>query len=157
MDEAGFEIGGERYSVPPLDSFDLDEAEILYEVSGFLLEDLEPAHPEWTAEDKRKHVDELLRKIGNPKFKKALAHIAYRRRHPDVTFELGQQAAGKVNSLEITIAFIRGDAEDPSTSQKPQGSSESSSEPSKPEDSGSPSVSGSGAPVSQLATTGAGR
>lgn len=158
MDNPGFEIDGDRYPIPTLDTFDLDEEEILYTVAGVVLEDFALPHPEADPEERAAHVAEFDRKIESPRFKRALAHIAYRRRHPDVQFDLAQTMAGKVNSLEITIAFIRGDVEDPTeTSPTPPASSTDTSEPSKDEASGTATENGSGAPVAQLASIGRGR
>lgn len=148
--DSGFEIDGERYEVPRLDSLDLDEEQILFDVSGIVQVDFAPPHPEAADEEKRELEREMASKIRNPSFKRALAHIAYRRRHPEAGYDDVQLVVGKVNALDAEIALIRGDAPDPQTSSpSEQESSVTSSEPSRSEDSGTPSGSYS-EPVAEI-------
>lgn len=137
--EAGFEIDGTRYEIPRLDTFTMDEAQILYELSGVVQEDFAPEDPEASDEVKAAHEAGLESKIRNPAFKRALAHISYRRAHPDLPFDAAALAVGKANALDVTLALFKGEPESPpemSSPNEPE-SKPSSSEHSKSEDSGS--------------------
>ena len=154
--ETGFDINGEVYEVPTLDSFDMDEAQILYDLSGVVLEDFIPPHPDSTDQEKAAHYQLQLLRVRDPGFKRALVHVAYRRKHPDYDSTVLDKAIGKMNATDISIAVLaRGDEEDPQSDSlnKPDeksntnGTSESSS-------SGSPSQSDSERPALTLAPTG---
>ena len=159
MADPGFEINGTFYEVPRLDTFDLDEEQILFDVAGMVQIDFVPAHPEASDEEKQLLERAMMARIRDPRFKRALAHIAYRRKNPDVGFDEIQERMGKVNSLEVELAILGGDEEDPpavSSPSEPE-SKKSSNGSSKPEDSGSPSGSDSVPVVRNLDTIGAGR
>ena len=142
---AQIEINGKPYELPTLDTITLDEERLLYIYADTVVQDFIPAHPESTDEEKALYQSLQLRKIRNPEFKKALAHIAYRRENPDADDAEIQAAIGLVNALAVDIAMLRGDDEDPPTSsQKPPASTKSSSEPSSSTDSGSRTENGSG-------------
>ena len=154
--ETGFDINGEVYEVPTLDSFDMDEAQILYDLSGVVLEDFIPPHPDSPDQEKAAHYQLQLLRVRDPGFKRALVHIAYRRKHEDYDSTVLDKAIGKMNATDISIAVLaRGDEEDPQSDSlnKPDvksstnGTSESSS-------SGSPSQSDSERPALTLAPTG---
>lgn len=154
---SGIEIDGELYELPIFDSFDLDEAEILYEIAGVIQEQFAPLHPEATDEEKAVHANVGLRLIGHPRFKRALVHIAYRRKHPDVDFDEIEFKIGKVNSLDVTMEFLRGDDGPPAlSSPRLQDDKRSTSETSSSGDSGTPSGSDSDARVVHLSPTGTG-
>lgn len=156
--ESGFEIDGERYDVPRLDSLDLNEEQILFDLAGIVQVDFAPAHPEAPDEEKRAIEREMADKIRNPSFKRALAHIAYRRRHPDAAFDDVQLVVGKVNALDAEIALVRGDGSPPETSSpNEQENVKSSSKPSRSEASGKPSGSDSEPVAEILELTGTGR
>lgn len=129
--ESGFEIDGKRYEIPRLDTINLDEERILYVYADTVLQDFAPAHPEMEADAALAYEALQGRKIRNPDFKRALAHIAYRREHPDESDADIQKAIGAVNALDVDIAMLRGDDDDPpaQTSQK---------QPEKPSDSSRP-------------------
>lgn len=157
MDNPGIEIGGERYELPTFDSFDLDEAEILYEIAGVIQEQFAPLHPETPDEEKDQKLQRELRMIADPKFKRALVHIAYRRRHPDADFSNINLIVGKVNALDVTMEFLRGDESPPAqSSPKQQDDKSNTSMTSKSGDAGSSSGSTSDAQVVQLSPTGTG-
>lgn len=146
----GFEIEGERYDVPRLDELDLDEEQILFDLAGIVQVDFAPAHPEASEEERQEITREIVAKVRNPAFKRALAHIAYRRRHPETAFSDVQLVVGKVNALDAEVALIRGDSEDPQTSSPNEPESNgTTSEPSRSEASGTPSGSDS-EPVAEI-------
>lgn len=67
---AGFQIDGRTYEVPALGTFTMDEAQILYDYSGLLIEDF-AANEEGFSD-----------RIRNPGLYKALLHVAYVRGNP---------------------------------------------------------------------------
>jgi hypothetical protein len=109
---AGFEIDGERYEVPLLNTLNLRESQILADMTEqrgrIVQEDFEPADPTWNAERKREHVMERLRMTERPDFKRALAAIAYLRRHPEETLSDAGVRSENANALDFTIASILG-------------------------------------------------
>ena len=137
---SGFEIDGERYELPRLDTINLDEERVLYIYADTVLKDFRLPHPSWSDEEVLAYEQEQTRKIRNPDFKRALAHIAYRRRHPDVADQDVQIAIGSANALEVDLALLRGDAEEdpPTSSQKPPEKPSESNSDTSSGDSGSP-------------------
>jgi hypothetical protein len=154
--ESGFEIDGERYPVPTLDSLDLDEARILYVYADAQVYDFIPAHPDWDAETKEAHAVMQGQKIGNPEFVRALVHIAYRRRHLDLSAEEIQSLIGKVSAVDVSLALLRGRAEEDPPRSSPN-ELEKTSELSSLErntDSGKPTAPSSENPDSSLGNIG---
>jgi hypothetical protein len=107
--ETGFECEGRIYPVPTLDTFNMDEAQVLYDYSGLSIEDfaIDESDPEQVAE--------LERKAKNPGFKRALMHIAYQRGNPSWPAGKVRDLAGSANLLSTTAALYSGggDAEVP--------------------------------------------
>lgn len=153
-EQRGFQINGRTYEVPAVASFDNDEARIFYDTTGHTMEQL------WLGEIT---YADLFREEG---FLPAMAHIAYRREHPDADQAEVKALIGKQNRLELLGALLRGndgEEEDPkaerATSAPPESSPSSSSEneTSKPpttERSGSTSESSTDEPDDGPATTG---
>ena len=138
MAEAGFVIDDKSYPIPTLDTINLDEERILFLYADTVLQDFMPVHPDWTDEEKRVYESVQMRKIRNPDFKRALAHIAYRRKNLDLDDAAIQEAIGKVNALEVDLAMVRGDDSPPAqSSQTPLESESNTSKPSRSTDSGS--------------------
>lgn len=139
--ESGFLIDGKHYPIPTLDSFNMDEAQILFDYSGLALEDFVPAHPELSDDERATYEAEQLRKVRNPAFKRALLHVAFQRGNPQAQPAQVRQVVGAVNLLDATVALLAGDDDEehsPATESSP-------SEPSKPSGSETPSErSGSG-------------
>ena len=84
---AAFEIDGREYDVPSVFDMTMGEAQILYDYSGYVLEDFVPAHPSLTQHDRKKHEGERVAKMRNPSFKKAMVHIAFQRGNPAETHD----------------------------------------------------------------------
>ncbi len=102
---AMIEIDGVRYPVPLLDSLDLDEEQILFDISGITQPDFMPAHPE-SPPDIRAAVDLAIAvRIRNPAFKRAVIAIAYRRGNPGVSFDDLLERIGAVNALDAELAL----------------------------------------------------
>lgn len=155
--EPGIEIDGERYELPDLWSLTLDEAELVYDISGVIQEQFAPLHPESSKEQKALHDAQNMQAISRPSFKRALVHVAYLRRHPDAKAEDLNVIIGQVNALAVSLEFLRGDQSPPAQSSPKQPESEpSSSRTSSSEASGTTSGSDSDARVVQLAPTGTG-
>jgi hypothetical protein len=142
---AGFEIDGERYDIPTLDTVTLDEERIMFLYADCVVQDFAPAHPKWDDNTKTAHDMIQGQKVRNPDFKRALAHIAYRRRHPEMEDSEINAALGKVNALEVDIAMLEGgDASPPDlNSQNELGKQSKTGEPTKSTGSGSPTDSSS--------------
>jgi hypothetical protein len=100
-----FEIDGEPYDCPRLDDLDLDEELILWEIGHVALPDFMPAHPESPAEVKTAVELVAANRTRHPGFKRALVHIAYRRRNPEITFAQIEERVGKVNGLDAELAL----------------------------------------------------
>lgn len=154
--DAAFEIDGNTYAIPELDTFDMDEAEILFDYSGCVLEDFAPADPDAPEEEQEQHVQGQLAKVRNPRFKRALVHVAYRRAHPDLADAEVRAATGKANMLDVTINLFRGDADPQNSSQKQPERKTGISQPGSPVTSGSISPDGSEAPASLPESIGTG-
>ena len=160
MADAGFAINGEVYEVPSLVTFDMDEAQILYDLSGVVIEDFVPAHPDLAQDAKDRHEAMQIARLRKPGLKRALVHVAYRRKHPDYDFAALDEAIGKLNALDVVEAVLTrgGDDVDPSmSSPKQPDEKNSTSETSPQSSSGSPSGSDSAGQVVSLARTGHGR
>lgn len=142
--QSGFEIGGAFYEVPRLETFDLDEEQILYDIAGVIQMDFVPAHPEASDEEKAEVDRRIYATVRNPSFKRALVHIAYRRKHREMPFDEIATLIGRVSAVDSELALLRGEADPPATtSQKPPESSSPTSEPLRSVDSGRGSTNGS--------------
>jgi hypothetical protein len=139
----GFEINGKLYAFPRIDTITLDEERILYVYADTVLQDFTPAHPDMSRDEQIMYETLQMRKIRNPDFKRALAHIAYKRENPHVQDSDIQVTIGGVSALEVDLAMLRGDDDDPPamTSQKPLENKSDTNELSRPTDSGSPTES----------------
>jgi len=118
-----FLIDGQEYEWPTLDSFDIDEAELLYTATGFGLEDLvfDPEEP---------NAEDVAKRLIRPATLKALARIAYSRQHPDIPADVVLEKAGKVNMSEAVMALLaieETDVDPPVSTSEPSRSSETSS------------------------------
>jgi hypothetical protein len=156
---ASFVIDGTDYPIPTLDTFTMDEAQVLYDYAGCVLEDFAPAHPEWPAEEREAYEREQLAKVRNPAFKRALVHVAYQRGNPDLSRARVNETVGSVNVLEVTLALLQEDDAGPPeltelTSRSEPSRQPPSDTPSNPEDSGTPSPNGSALPDSLPVPTG---
>lgn len=150
-DEAGFVINGKPYEIPSLDTFDMDEAMVLYELSGLTLEDFA------LADDEDEEASAALAaKLKNPGFLRALMQIAYTRGNPGMTAAKAKAAIGKSNLLQALQDFAGDDASPPDERPKSELETSSSSESSdsSPSSSGADSRNGSDAPDESLERTG---
>ena len=140
----GIEVNGVRYVLPTLDTITLDEERILYIYADTVIRDFIPAHPDATDEEKDTYQRVQMLRLRNPDFKRALAHVAYRRANPHLASEDIEKAVGSVNALEADIAMLWGEEEDPpQTSQKQPEDTRITSEPSRPTESGRSTENGS--------------
>jgi hypothetical protein len=156
--EAGFEIGDERYSIPSLGSLTLDEERLLFIYADAVVQDFIPAHPDWSEEEVDRHERVMIARVRNPAFKRTLAHIAYRRRHPEIEDDEIQDLLGEVVALDLDVAVLRGDTddEDPTETTSPNGRERTNelSGHEKYTDGGTPIEMSSGSPESNPETSG---
>lgn len=149
-----FELEGQRYELPLLSTFNLDEERILYVYADVVIQDLMPLHPDMDEAEKMVEQARQFRRFRNPELKRAVAHVAYKRSHPDATEEAIERALGTVNALELDIAMFA-EVEDPTKNSQTSSSSErNESERTDQSSSGSPTESTSPSPVLSLAPTG---
>jgi len=99
------EIDGELYPLPRIDDLDLNEEEVLYDVSGVILPDFMPA-PVGASDEIRRAVALMqAARIRNPRFKRALCIIAYMRKHPEIELEAASERIGKVGAFDAELAL----------------------------------------------------
>lgn len=132
MADTGFRIDGLVYDVPTLDSFNMDEAEILYKTSGLALEDfaVDEDDPEASAR--------FQRNLRNPGFIRAMMTVAYIRGNPGMSVGKASAVIGKANLIEAVQNFIEAGSDESPPDQTLSGngqpdsgaSTESSSAPS---------------------------
>ena len=161
--ESGFLIDGVLYEVPTLDTFDLDDAQVLYDYTGLAVEDF-LVQPE--SEDETR---EMAQRFKNPGLIRALVHIAYQRKHPKMPAAQVRKIIGKVNQFEALMAFVGQNPEEApnesplASTSEPAGSSQSgpldneSSTPPTNGSGGSDSENVSDLPAAVLARTTASR
>ena len=151
----GITVNGVNYPFPTLDTIDLNEEWILFLGADCVVRDFIPAHPEATDEEKAAYQRLQMLKLRDPRFKRALAHVAFRRGNPGLKYEDIEKAIGTVNALEADIAMLWGEEEDPTqTSQKQPESKSDTSEPSSSTGSGRSTENGSDRPVETPEPTG---
>jgi hypothetical protein len=143
-DNPGITVNGVNYPFPTLDTITLDEERILYIYADCVVRDFISAHPDASDEDKEQYQRLQMLRLRNPDFKRALAHVAYRRANAGVEDAEIQKAIGTVNALEADIAMLWGDEEDPpQTSQKQPENKSDTNELSKSTESGRSTANGS--------------
>lgn len=140
--ETGFLIDETFYELPSLDSFTMDEAQILYDYSGLTLEDFVDA-------------DEADKKFKNPGLLRALMHVAYQRGNPRMNTSRVKTLVGAASLVSAMEQLAEGtvaaedDAGPPVSTLEPAESSQTRPDDSS-ESSGNPSPSDSAAPVAPL-------
>lgn len=166
--EAGFLIDGAEYPIPDVNTFNLDEDELLWQYARLTRNDFVRVDP--TLEDAEEREAERRERLRHPGLMRTLVHVAYQRGNPDakqpvVKRLVGQTTLDSLMSLVMAEEPAEDDAGPPdesaststpkesSTSSK--GESESSTKPtSEPSGNGSPN--GSDEPASLPASTGTG-
>lgn len=158
-EETGFKVDGKTYEVPALNSFDMDEAQILYDYSGLTLEDFLQPDPEDGDEALAAHEQTIRQKMKNPGFLRALLHVAYRRGNRKLPESRIKDVVRAMNHAEVFLDFAMsyaGDDDDPpaqeSTSEHDESSPRSSVDSN--ENTGKDSTSDSDEPVANLAHIG---
>jgi len=138
----GFEIAVERYQIPNIFTLNLQEERILYLYGDVVVRDFIPPHPKADDEERRQYEVFQARKIRNPDFKRAVAYIAYRRRHPEVDDGDILKAVDEINAIQLDLALLQGDDDSPpaQSSQNEQPPPSETSEPTSSTGSGSPST-----------------
>lgn len=114
--ETGFQIDGVLYE-HPFATWDLNDAEILYDRTGLVIED-------WVLSDENDK--ETLDKFRDPKVIRTLAAIAYWKQHKDEDFEaVFRDIAGGVTVSSLYETLFAGDDNPPASTTKPEGQSSS--------------------------------
>lgn len=93
--ETGFDIDGTVYPVPELDSFDMDEAQVLYDYSGLIIEDFVQLPPDASDEER----EQREQKLKNPGLIRSLMHVAYQRGNPKAKPAKVRELVGKANII----------------------------------------------------------
>lgn len=154
--ETGFLIDEKLYDVPGLETFTMDEAQLLYDYSGLGLEDF-MAPDEDETDDERRRREKALR---NPGLLRALMHVAFQRGNPTMKPVRVRELIGKVNLVAAMEALGAGEEDDdaspPASTSEPEQSSPSEW-PASSESSGGGSTNGSDPPDAQPTPTGTSR
>lgn len=159
-----FTIHGKEYPIPTVQSFDMDEAQILWELCGFGMERFQPDENEgrYSAEAQA----ELVKVMISPPFLRTLLHVAYRRGNRQASRKDIDQALGRLPFTQVLdewsaqlLADEEDDASPPDPSRlmsaPPASSPRSSESSSGSSGNGSPAVSDE--PDATLASIGATR
>jgi len=115
--ETGFLIEGTIYEVPGLESFTMDEAQILYDNSGLTLEDF--------SDDEA----DVKTRMKNPGLMRSLMEIAYRRGNPHLKPQQVKDLIGSVNQIDSFSTLAEADDVDPTQPSTLNPSPNSPSEP----------------------------
>jgi hypothetical protein len=154
--DSGFVIDGVEYPIPELESFDMDELQVMYDYCGFAREDLLSADPQASEDDMAEHRAEVERKLRHPGVWRTMLHVAYRRANPQEKDSRIRELTGKVNLYDALGGLEAAEEENPTEINSPSqpSSGSDSRQPSKSGDSGWPSPSASDQPDRPLASTG---
>jgi len=104
--DTGFEIDGKSYEVALPSTFDMDEAQIFYEYTGFVVEEI------WLGGG-----EDLTRRPG---FLAALAHISFRRGNETAENDEIRMVVGKQNRLELFGSLLEAVQPEPVVSEDPK-------------------------------------
>lgn len=113
---AAFNIDGRDYPVPSVFQLTMGEAQVLYEYSGYTLEEFVPPAPGEPDTDR-------ARMVGNPAFKRAMVHIAYQRGNPDMARDDVAKAVDGMQMWDMILDMLTDDADPTVASQNEQPSS----------------------------------
>lgn len=141
--------------VEVMSRLDVNEAQVLYDISGVVQEDFVPPDPQAPKSEQRAHEEHVSKTIRNPAFKRAVTCIAYMRKNPDAELEAVLEMVGKVRQLDVSLALAGGEDVPPATSSPSEPEKlKPSDEHSRSEDSGTHSTNGSDLPAESPAPTG---
>lgn len=146
--ETGFTINDQVYEVPAIDSFNMDEAQVLYDYSGLVIEDFTDAEDEAVAE-----------RFRNPGLIRALMHIAYQRKFPAMSPAKVRSLIGKANMIMALSSLPTEQQEDdarPPELTKPHSEQSNNDLDASKQPSGKSSPTDSEAPDNQQGNTGTG-
>lgn len=96
----GFEIDGHVYPIPTWDTFDMDEAQDLYENTGFAIEDL-------IYDPKAEDADAVQARFSHPGTMRTLMQVAYQRGNPNVTRKAARELIGRSNYAEALVTLLK--------------------------------------------------
>jgi hypothetical protein len=135
--ETGFLIDGKVYEVPSLDSLDMDERRVMFDLCGLVQEDFVREEDE----DEAEHDARVSRQMRHPGFMEALMHVAYQRGNPTVKRQKVQMVISKTNYFEAVSTMV-GAEED--TEEVPLGLTSEPDKPSSNSTTDAPTSSGDG-------------
>jgi hypothetical protein len=130
MSESMFDVEGERLEVPVWDSFGWDEAQFVYDRTGYAIEDFVVADPDASEAEQLAHEKSVETKVKNPALKRALVAIAYVRAHPDAKYDEVFDGLGGKAMLDA-FAELAGEDSDAEDEPRPPDEEGSTSEPSE--------------------------
>ena len=103
----GFEIDGKPYPLAMPSTFDMDEAQVFFDYTGFVVEEIWLSDLGWSDLGKR------------PGFLAALAHIAYRRGNENEQNDAIRLVIGKQNRLALFGSMLNALTPDEPVSEDP--------------------------------------
>ncbi len=103
--ERTFTVGDEKIEYPTVDTFNMDEAEEFYRVSGVTIEELLLPHPDLDAAAASGQIADLLKKMQAPSFLRGLMNVGYLRSHPDAAGVEVDAAVGGVNIIDALSGY----------------------------------------------------
>lgn len=107
--ETGFKIDDRIYE-HPFATWDLDDAEILYNKTGLVIED-------WVLADEDDK--EIVAKFRDPKVVRTMAAIAYWKQHKDESFDSVFNDVGSVRVSSLYESLFAGDDSPPESTTEP--------------------------------------
>lgn len=110
LEELGFKIDGKVYPIPTLDSFDMDEGQILWDIAQTTIEDFVPVGDDASEEEIEAHGRELQGRVKNPAFLRALMTVAYRRGNPKLPIGRIRDVISRSNHVQAMTDFLRASA-----------------------------------------------
>jgi hypothetical protein len=102
----GFRIDGKLYEVPTLDTYSMDEAQVLYDYAGLGLEDFVEPDDEAPEEVRAEFLRTLSQKLKNPQFLRSIIHVAYQRGNPEMTRGQVEAVVGAINHMAAFGDFL---------------------------------------------------
>lgn len=103
--ETGFIIDGVRHEIPTLDTFTMDEAQVMYDYCGLTIEDFVPVIADGDDADEAVVAD-ISQKLKNPGFLRALMHVSYQRANPKLSAAKVKSAINNAELLSNYDAYL---------------------------------------------------
>jgi hypothetical protein len=98
--KTGFTIDGVIYGIPTIDTFNMDEAQVMFDYCGLTMEDFVG------------DMDDDDPRLKNPGFLRALVHISYQRAFPSMAPAKVKATIGKANLADVMATLEREEDEE---------------------------------------------